>query len=298
MSDDNPGPTLSAARLLLAAGLVALVALALWARGAGEAQETVEAVELPPQPAPDRAASAGPEQLRVRVVRRLPHARDAFTQGLLWHAGKLYESTGQYGQSSLRRVDLMTGDVELRTDLDDAVFAEGLARVGERFVQLSWRSGRAFVWRETDAGFERLTEHEYAGEGWGLCFDGRRLVMSDGSATLTFRDPETFEEQGHVLVTDDGRPVRNLNELECVTHGDETFVLANVWQREFLVRIDPASGRVTARIDARGLLRGRERYGTDVINGIAWLPERESYLLTGKYWPAAFEVVLEPSEAP
>ena len=151
------------------------------------------------------------------------------------------------------------------------------------------------MWRETDEGFERIGEHEYAGEGWGLCFDGTRLVMSDGSATLTFRDPETFEEQGHVVVTDAGRPMRNLNELECVRDGDASFVLANVWQRETLVRIDPTTGQITARIDARGLLQGRERYGTDVLHGVAWLPESDTYLLTGKYWPAAFEVVFEPA---
>ena len=288
--ETSTGGSFPLGRMLLVLAAIALAALALATRGEGEAQETVETVELPSERAP-----ATPERLRVRVLRRLPHARDAFTQGLLWHAGKLYESTGQHGESSLRRVDLESGAVERRADLEQAIFAEGLARVGERFVQLSWQNGLAFVWRETDEGFERIGEHEYAGEGWGLCYDGQRLVMSDGSATLTFRDPDTFEATGQVEVREAGRPVRNLNELECVREDGDVAVYANVWQRETLVRIDPASGRVTARIDARGLLSGRERYGTDVLNGIAWLPERGTFLLTGKYWPAAFEVRFEPA---
>lgn len=282
--------------LALALGGVAL-ALAVSAQRGDDEPEEVETVELPPGPAPEGAAQddEGVERLRVEVLRRLPHARDAFTQGLLWHAGKIYESTGQYGRSTIRRVDLVTGDVELRTALDDAIFAEGLARVGDRFVQLSWQNGKAYVWRETESGFSREAEHDYAGEGWGLCHDGDRLVMSDGSATLTFRHARNFAPMGDVLVTHEGRSLRNLNELECVVEDGQAIVYANVWQRDTIVRIDPATGRVVATVDASGLLRGPERYGTDVLNGIAWLPESETFLITGKLWPAAFEVRFVPA---
>ncbi len=138
--------------------------------------------------------------------------------------------------------------------------------------------------------FEEKRRIEYEGEGWGLCFDGRRLVMSDGSDTLTFRDPATFAVTGSVDVTKIGRPLRRLNELECV----DGQVYANVWQTEEIVRIDPSSGHVTAVIDARGLLEPIERRRTDVLNGIAWAPDREAFLITGKLWPWMFEVRFVP----
>src|SRR4051812_6397648 len=165
-----------------------------------------------------------PEELRVRVIRALPHDRSAFTQGLLMFDGKVYESTGLLGQSSVRRADLESGAVEARVPLEPQLFGEGLARVGGRLIQLTWQSGRAIVW--TLATLKKEREFTYEGEGWGLCFDGRRLVMSDGSDHLTFRDPDTFAKLGEVAVRRAGAPVRSLNELEC-TGG---VVYANIWQ--------------------------------------------------------------------
>jgi glutamine cyclotransferase len=230
-------------------------------------------------------------RLRVRVVARHPHDPDAFTQGLLLHQGELYESTGQYGESSLRRVELETGRVLAERALPAEWFGEGLARVpgegaeGDRLIQLTWQEGVAPVWRLDD--LERAGEHRYGGEGWGLCHDAKgRLVMSDGSARLTFRDPRTFAETGAVTVTLEGRPVSLLNELECV--GDR--VLANVLGSDSLVEIDSATGRVTALIDASGLLTPAERAATDVLNGIAHDPADGTLLLTGKLWPWLFRV--------
>jgi glutaminyl-peptide cyclotransferase len=213
-----------------------------------------------------------------------PHDRSAFTQGLLLHEGTLYESTGQYGQSSLRQVDPATGEVLRRVDVPAELFAEGLALVADRLVQLTWREGVARVYdRDT---FELVDELAYDGEGWGLCYDGQRLVMSDGSDTLFFRDPETFELLGQVSVTRAGLPVSRLNELECV--GEDVY--ANVWTTEEIVQIDKASGAVEATIVAAGLLTPEEREGTDVLNGIAYDPETGTFLITGKFWPKLFEV--------
>lgn len=236
------------------------------------------------------APAPPPERLRVRVVRRFPHDTGAFTQGLLWHAGHLYESTGLRGRSTLRKVDLETGEVVQRRSVERSHFGEGLARVDDRLIQLTWMRGVAHVWSVD--GFEHLRTFEYEGEGWGLCHDGRNLVMSDGSARLTFRDPSTFRELRRVTVRQEGRAVGYLNELECV----DGAIWANVWQREELLRIDPGSGRVTAVVDASGLLSEQERLGTDVLNGIAWIPERDRFVITGKLWPYLFEVELVPVE--
>lgn len=225
-----------------------------------------------------------PQHLRVQVLSVRPHDVSAFTQGLLLYRDELYESTGEYGRSTLRRVDPATGTVRQRIDVDPQYFAEGLARVGDQLVQLTWREGTAFVYDR--ASFVETDAFGYAGEGWGLCFDGRRLVMSDGSDRLTFRDPDTFEIQGQQQVTQAGVPLARLNELECV--GDQVY--ANVWTTDEIVRIDPASGAVTAVIDASGLLTEDERLRADVLNGIAWDPETGHFLITGKWWPWLFEV--------
>jgi glutamine cyclotransferase len=220
----------------------------------------------------------------TQVVRTYPHDTRAFTQGLVYWDGGLYESTGLVGRSSLRRVDAESGAVEAEARLDPPIFAEGLARVGDELIQLTWQNERAFVWKLSS--LERVREHSYRGEGWGLCYDGKRLVMSDGSDRLTFRNPADFGEIGSVRVVRAGQPVRDLNELECI----DGLVYANVWQSDTIARIDPQSGEVTGWIDASGLLDGPERIGTDVLNGIAHLPERGTFLVTGKLWPRMFEV--------
>ena len=242
--------------------------------------EDVETVEVA-----DPGAPVIPVAYDVEVVTRHPHDDSAFTQGLLWHEGQLYESTGLVGRSSIRRWNLSSGQIAQRTEVPD-VFAEGLARVGDELFQLTWRDEVLRVYDRESLELKR--EIPYEGEGWGLCFDGEHLVMSDGSDELTFRDPETFAVERRVRVRKVGRPLRMLNELECV----DGSVWANVWQRNDIVKIDPANGNVTATVDASGLLSFSERRGADVLNGIAWIPEREHFVLTGKLWPAAFEVEL------
>jgi glutaminyl-peptide cyclotransferase len=231
-----------------------------------------------------------PELLTVRKVRTLPHDPEAFTQGLLLHQGRVYESTGLYGRSSLRRWDPETGEIELRVELPAGVFGEGLARVGDRLFQLTWKSGIAFVWDlET---FEPVTRHHYTGEGWGLTFDGRHLVMSNGSATLTFRDPETFAVDRQLEVRREGKRQQFINELEYA----EGAIWANIWTTEEIVRIDPESGEVTAVIDASPIVPRDP--GVDVLNGVAYRPVSGTFYLTGKLWPSLFEVELVPPGPP
>jgi len=240
-------------------------------------------------PRPAGPATRVAEELRVRVMRTLPHDRGAFTQGLLMFEGKLYESTGLLGESTLRRVDPDSGTVEAKVALEPQLFGEGLARVGGRLIQLTWQNGLAIYW--TLSTFKKEREVRYEGEGWGLCFDGRRLVMTDGTDQLYFRDPESFAKIGQLGVRRAGTPVTNLNELECV----DGVVYANIWQDTHIVRIDPATGDVTAWIDASNLLSGEDRIGADVLNGIAAVPGSRHFLITGKKWPRVFEVELAPA---
>lgn len=249
-------------------------------------EETVTPVEITPSDGSTAPPASTIEQLRVRVVAKYPHARDAFTQGLLWHDGVLYESTGRYGKSSVRRVRLEDGEVLAERGLDPGFFGEGLALVEDRLVQLTWRSGVAVV--SDLESLEREDLLHYPGEGWGLCFDGEALVMSDGSSILEFRDPASMELIREMTVWRGDRPVRKLNELECV--GDDVY--ANVWQSDEIVRIDAETGRVTAVIDASGLLTTLESLRADVLNGIAYKPDTDTFLLTGKLWPHVFEVEL------
>ena len=221
-----------------------------------------------------------------RVVTVFPHDPQAFTQGLLFRDGFLYESTGLAGKSELRKVRLETGEVVERRAVGAEHFAEGLADVGDRLFQLTWRSGIGFVYGLRD--FEPQGTFRYAGEGWGLAGDGKRLVMSDGSATLRFLDPDSRRETGRLPVTEQGRPISNLNELEVV----KGQILANVWQSDHIVIIEPADGRVVGRIDLTGLLPFEDRPGVDVLNGIAWDRARDRLFVTGKWWPKLFEIQL------
>jgi glutaminyl-peptide cyclotransferase len=226
------------------------------------------------------------------VLATYPHDPQAFTQGLLLSDGRLYESTGLYGASSLREVVPETGEVLRRLDLPPEYFAEGLELVDDRLIQLTWQEEEALVYRRDT--FERIGTLPYEGEGWGLCYDGEALIMSDGSATLTRRDPETFAVLGTTQVTLSGRPLERLNELECV----DDHVYANVWQEDLIVKIG-ADGRVVQEIDASGLLSPaqRARLGPNaVLNGIAYNPETETFLVTGKLWPQLFEVRFEGVE--
>lgn len=229
-------------------------------------------------------ASAVPEST-PEVFAVYPHDASAFTQGLEWHDGALLESTGRYGQSSLRRVQLETGEVLANYALDTIYFGEGLTRVDDRIIQLTWKSGLAFVY---DLALEPIapTSYPYEGEGWGLCYDGTRLVQSDGSATLTFRDPHTFAVQGTVDVTLAGDPISQINELECV----DGLVYANVWTTNTIIVIEPTTGTVVHRILAADLLTPEEADSANWLNGIAFMPETGHFLITGKLWPKLFEV--------
>jgi glutaminyl-peptide cyclotransferase len=230
------------------------------------------------------------ERLRVEVIERRPHDRTAFTQGLELHGDSLYESDGLYGKSAVRVLDPQSGAVRDKVSLDDSLFAEGLTIVGDDVVVITWREHTALVL--DPATLDNRGTHSYAGEGWGVCGDGTRLVMSDGTATLRFRDPSTFAETGSVDVTLDGAPVTELNELECV----DGTVYANVWHSDTIMRIDPQSGRVTATIDASGLLPDGQRSDPEaVLNGIAYDRSAGTFLLTGKLWPALFEVRFVPA---
>ncbi len=248
-------------------------------------------------PVPSTSPAVTPEpvpRLEWEIVSRRPHDPGAFSQGLLLDGdGRLFESTGMWGQSSLREVDPRSGAVLRRRSQPDDQFAEGLALVGDELVQLTWLSGVA---RRYDVEtFAIVGRHRYEGQGWGLCFDGERLVMSDGSDRLTFRDPETFEVLGSVSVTTSGQPLARLNELECV--GDEVW--ANVWQTDDIVRVDPADGRVTGVLDLEGVIEPdpAEADRGAVLNGIAHDPEADTFLVTGKYWPELIEIrVSEPGE--
>lgn len=220
------------------------------------------------------------------VVARYPHDPNAFTQGLLFHDGKLYESTGRRGQSSLRRIDVETGAIERIHRVSAAYFAEGLALVDDRLFQLTWELGTAFVYRLED--FALVRTYVYEGEGWGLTFDGESLIMSDGSATLRFIDPADFSLERIVTVTDGEQPVRDLNELEYI----DGEVWANVWYEDRLVRIDPDDGRVLGWIDLSALFPAAQRPSEAVVNGIAWDADDDRIFVTGKLWPAIFEIRL------
>lgn len=231
--------------------------------------------------------AGGAPVLGFEAVRAHPHDTGAFTQGLVYVDGVLYEGTGLRGESSLRRVDLETGQVLAQRDLEPHLFGEGLTDWGDRLVQLTLSAGTGFVYdRET---FELLDTFSYPGEGWGITHDGERLIVSDGTSTLRFLDPETFEETGHVRVHDAGRPVARLNELEYV----RGVIYANVWPTDRIVRIQPRTGEVTAWIDLAGLLPRSDRTrNTRELNGIAWDEEGERLFVTGKYWPWLYEIAI------
>jgi glutamine cyclotransferase len=228
----------------------------------------------------------------AQIVKTYPHDPNAFTQGLVYcKNGRFAESTGLNGESSLRIVELETGKVLKRHNLDKKYFAEGLALWGNQLIQLTWKEHVAFVYDKDS--FELLKTFNYpteVAEGWGLTHDGKELVLSDGSATLYFLNPETFKVTRKLEVRDQGLPVTYLNELEYI-NGE---IYANVWQTNQIVRIDPNTGKVLAWIDLTGLLKPEERVPgqTDVLNGIAYDPEQDRLFVTGKRWPKVFEIKL------
>jgi glutamine cyclotransferase len=222
------------------------------------------------------------------VVNVYPHDSNAFTEGLVFDSGFLYEITGLYGNSTLRRVDLETGGVLQLLSLQPEYFGEGIAVVGDKIVQLTWRSHMGFVYDKDSFGL--LQEFEYPTEGWGLTYDGKRLIMSDGTANLYFLDPVTFQRVGQVTVRDAG-PVTMLNELEYIGGA----VYANIWREEKIAVINPQNGQVMAWIDLAGIQDLKNQDPNNVLNGIAYDANGDRLFVTGKRWPHMFEIKLIPS---
>jgi glutamine cyclotransferase len=260
------------------------------AAGAGAAATGAGGTSGSPVRTPTPARSGVPVY-GYRVVNRFPHDRTAFTQGLLFHGGHLYESTGQEGESSVRRVELATGAVLEKRDIARPMFAEGLALVGERLVQLTWKNNTIFQWNVNTLDSEGIVS--MTGEGWGLTYDGTRLIKSDGSSRLTFMDPVTLRPTGSVLVRDGEKAVTQLNELEWI----DGHVWANMWMTDRIAKIDAATGRVVAWIDLTGLIDLPPDPPTNpgnVLNGIAHDPATGRIFVTGKDWPTLFEIELVP----
>lgn len=219
-----------------------------------------------------------------KIVTTYPHDRNAFTQGLVFHDGFLYESTGLYGHSSLRKVDLTTGTVLQKHLLPSLFFGEGITLFGTKIIQLTWKSRMGFVYNKEN--FEVLTTFRYPTEGWGITHDGKRLVMSDGSSTIYFLDPKTYKEVGRIKVVDYGSPLKGINELEYV----KGEIFANIWPTGRIAVISPQTGKVTGWIDLSDIVP-LER-SADVLNGIAYDAKNNRLFVTGKLWPKVFEIII------
>lgn len=226
------------------------------------------------------------------IKRSFPHDAQAFTQGLLFRDGILYESTGLNGRSSVRKVALETGKVLLKTDIPQQFFGEGITAIGNVIIGLTWTSQTGFVFDSETLQLKQT--FSYPGEGWALATDGERIYMSDGTATIRVLDPKTMQQIRRIRVTADGEPVTQINELEWV----EGQIYANIWQTDKIARIDPFSGRVVGWIDLTGLAAkaGIEPGGDNVLNGIAYDSAKRRLFVTGKLWPKLFEIELKPKK--
>jgi len=229
-------------------------------------------------------AASPPVEYRYEIVKTYPHDREAFTQGLEFHDGYLFEGTGQNGRSTLRKVDLDSGAVVQQIAIPEKYFGEGITLSKNRVIQLTWQTGTGFVY---DVGrFQLLRTFTYPGEGWGLTANGDTLYMSDGTAQIRLWDAETLAEKSRITVTDGGQEIHQLNELEWV----KGEIWSNIWMSERVARISPKDGRVVGWIDFSGLLSADERGSTDVLNGIAYDAAKDRLFVTGKLWPKLFEV--------
>ncbi|HEY4083413.1 MAG TPA: glutaminyl-peptide cyclotransferase [Burkholderiaceae bacterium] len=223
------------------------------------------------------------------VVHSYPHDPDAFTEGLFYRSGYLYESTGLEGASSVRKVELKTGKVVTGSKLPNDIFGEGISDWGDKLIGLTWKTQIGYVL--DIEGFVFKGRFDYPGEGWGLTHNATELVMSDGTPELRFLDPDTLKEKRRIKVTAEGKPIDQLNELEWV----EGEIFANIWQTDRIARIDPKTGRITGWIDLSGLLPQKEREGkrVDVLNGIAYDAATKRLFVTGKLWPKLYEITLK-----
>ncbi|GBC63215.1 glutamine cyclotransferase [Desulfonema ishimotonii] len=232
------------------------------------------------------ADAPGVQRFGYQIVHVFPHDPDAWTQGLAWSDGFLYEGTGRYGHSSVRRICPRTGKILSRHRLNDQFYGEGLALFRNRLYQLTWHSKTGFVYDRAD--LRLIRRFSYDTQGWGLAHDGQHLILSNGSAVLRFLEPSRFREVRRITVRENGQPVRRLNELEYVAGR----IYANVWKTDRVVIIAPDSGQVVGKIDLTGLLEVGERGGRqpDVLNGIAYDAAGRRLFVTGKYWPSVFEI--------
>jgi glutaminyl-peptide cyclotransferase len=239
-----------------------------------------------------QAFAAVPEYTAV-IVKTYPHDPSAFTEGLLYYNGLLYESTGRAGQSSVRETKLETGEVLRRRDLDPSYFGEGIVIWKTMLIQLTWKNEIGFVY-DLKTFALRSTFH-YAGEGWALTEDGSRLIMSDGTSDLRLLDPDTLNESGRIHVTCEGRAIQRINELEWI----KGEIYANVWQTNVIVRIDPATGEVVGLIDLTDLTAATTKVtGDNVLNGIAYDAAADRLFVTGKLWPKLYQITLSPRPDP
>lgn len=237
-----------------------------------------------------RAENNQPVKYTYKIINVFPHDSGAFTQGLVFENGFFYEGTGLYGRSSLRKIDPVTGKAKQSVALANRYFGEGITLLGERIIQLTWRSHAGFVYdRDT---FTIIQQFEYSGEGWGITHDGRHLIMSDGSSRLRLLDPVTFKQVRSLGVHDGGVPVSQLNELEFI----KGEIYANIWQTNQIAIINPVTGLVRGWIDLSGLLTPEEMQKTDVLNGIAYDRKGDRLFVTGKFWPKLFEIILLESK--
>ena len=237
--------------------------------------------------------AGGIPEYGYEIVHTYPHDPLAYTQGLFYLDGVLYEGTGLNGRSSIRKVKLETGEVLQKRDIPEQYFGEGIVNWKDRLLEITWQSQTGFIYDLVR--FEPRGQFGYPGEGWGLTQDGKRIIMSDGSSELRFWDPETLRETGRVAVSDEGRPIAELNELEWI----KGEVYANVYQTDRIARIDPVSGKVVGWIDLAGLLSPADRVRqVDVLNGIAYDAKGDRLFVTGKLWPKLFEIRLVKKTAP
>ena len=241
-----------------------------------------------PMPTPTPSISNGTITYTYQIVNTYPHDPNAFTEGLVFENGVLYESTGVYGDSSVRRVDLTSGHVTREFILPDTFFGEGLTVVNDSLVQLTWQSNVGFVYnRET---FEVVRNFSYSTEGWGLTYDGHQLIMSDGTSNLYFLDPVTFLKIGQVNVLDGKTPVTNINELEFV-NGD---LYANIWLQQKIAIINPKTGMVKSWIDLTEIYQSNNMDA--VLNGIAYDSKTDRLFITGKYWSNLYQITITPTK--
>lgn len=259
-----------------------------------KAHVEVKTEKVTPKNTANETASAHPEDLNVeqpdlygfKILQTYPHGASDFTQGLFFADGVLYETTGRYGQSQLIRHDLFGGATEKRQKLPDQIFGEGAVAIGDKIISLTWRSGIGIIHDKESLVPE--AQFPIGGEGWGLTYDGQNLILSDGSARLRFIDPATYQDTKKLDVTLQGKPVDRLNELEYI-NGE---IWANLWQMDYIVRIDPKSGKVTAIINLAGINDEIRDLNDEVLNGIAYDPSTERLLVTGKHWSKIYEIEL------